>query len=126
MNDPDVGENTLRPEDLHGVTAELTRQATRLRQEIAAADEEESLLRGDCDLDAADAGTKTVSVEQLRTRTREARTLLQQTDAALSRLREGTFGVCTDCGRSLGRARALAMPHTALCIDCRRRSEAGG
>jgi DnaK suppressor protein len=111
------------PGDLAEVASELTRQADRLRAEIAAAAETDALLRADCDLDAADAGAKIVSLQQLRTRTGGARALLKQILVALDRLREGTFGTGTACGLPIGRERAMALPHTELCVACRQQRD---
>lgn len=44
--------------------------------------------------------------------------LLDQVDAALDRLREGTFGICQNCGRQVSPRRLAALPWTALCIEC--------
>ena len=38
--------------------------------------------------------------------------------AALVRLDDGTYGECVSCGAKIGPARLLAIPHTAICIDC--------
>ena len=38
--------------------------------------------------------------------------------AALARLEDGTYGECVSCGKAIAPARLLAIPHTAVCIDC--------
>ncbi|MFC4495367.1 TraR/DksA family transcriptional regulator [Streptomyces ovatisporus] len=114
----------LAPGEREAVATELLAESERLRLEIDAAEEAEAQLRADCALDAADAGAENVSREQLRDRSAEAQVRLDRTVAALGRLREGTFGLCTDCSRPLGRERLLAVPTAALCLACRRRREA--
>lgn len=52
-----------------------------------------------------------------------AETVLVAIDAALARIEDGTFGVCTACGNTIGEERLEARPHTALCIDCKRLAE---
>jgi DnaK suppressor protein len=120
------GGDRLAPAERETLAAELLEQSERLRLEVEAAEEAEELLRADCDLDAADAGTKNAAQEQLRSRSAEAIVLLDRTVSALDRLREGTFGICTDCSRPVGKERLLAVPTAELCIDCRRRRETGG
>ncbi len=39
-------------------------------------------------------------------------------DAALDRMRRGTFGVCTACGKSIEHARIRAVPAADRCIAC--------
>jgi DnaK suppressor protein len=48
---------------------------------------------------------------------------LQDIDAALRRLDEGSYGVCTDCGGPVGLERLRAEPQAARCIGCQRRHE---
>ena len=44
--------------------------------------------------------------------------LLKSIDAALRRIEEGTYGICTNCGKPIGEERLEALPWTDLCIDC--------
>ncbi len=44
-------------------------------------------------------------------------------DKALARIDDGTFGLCSSCGNSIGRARLDARPSAELCIDCARLAE---
>lgn len=44
--------------------------------------------------------------------------LLQSIDDALQRIEDGTYGVCSNCGKPIGEERLEALPWTDLCIDC--------
>src|SRR5450432_954317 len=46
------------------------------------------------------------------------RNVLMLIDEAFARIKEGTFGVCTNCGNTIGEKRLTAVPWTAFCIDC--------
>ena len=48
------------------------------------------------------------------------RTAVAAVDAALARLKAGTYGACTACGRAITPERLEALPSAALCIDCQR------
>ena len=48
---------------------------------------------------------------------------LQDIDAALRRMEDGSYGVCTDCGAEVGLERLRAEPQAARCIECQRRHE---
>jgi len=50
---------------------------------------------------------------------------LIELEAALKRLNEGTYGVCTVCGGPIMEARLDAMPETAHCMTCQVDAEAG-
>lgn len=43
---------------------------------------------------------------------------LIEIDEAQERLRNGTYGECTDCGEPIALARLQATPWVARCIDC--------
>lgn len=58
----------------------------------------------------------------LRIRDRE-RKLIKKINAALSRIEDGTFGICDECGEEIGVARLKARPVTKLCINCKSKQE---
>ncbi len=50
-------------------------------------------------------------------RTHTERHLLD-VDAALYRLRDGSYGTCERCGQPIGDARLEALPATRVCVTC--------
>ena len=48
--------------------------------------------------------------------------VLSSIDAALQRIDEGTYGVCTNCGKPIAKERLEALPWVNLCIDCARKA----
>lgn len=53
------------------------------------------------------------------------RRLLNDVNAALRRLQDGTYGLCAHCGHPIARARLEALPAAAFCRDCQAVAEAG-
>jgi len=49
--------------------------------------------------------------------------LLDQVERALARFEDGTYGLCTDCGRPIDPARLEALPYAQLCLDCQSKQE---
>jgi RNA polymerase-binding transcription factor DksA len=47
-----------------------------------------------------------------------ARHALDDLDAALARLRDGTYGRCTGCGGTIPAERLEAVPAAACCVGC--------
>lgn len=47
-----------------------------------------------------------------------AATELKRIDAALARIRSGSYGDCLECGAPIGSGRLLAQPAATLCLDC--------
>jgi RNA polymerase-binding transcription factor len=43
---------------------------------------------------------------------------IRQIDAALSRLDDGTYGICRRCGNPIAPERLEALPFVAYCINC--------
>ena len=43
---------------------------------------------------------------------------LDRIERALSKLDEGTYGICDACGEPISRGRLKAMPEGVLCLDC--------
>ncbi len=66
----------------------------------------------------ADLGTETWQrAQQVGLAVQFARKL-EDIDAALRQLREGTYGRCGRCGRPIARARLEARPEAGLCVTC--------
>lgn len=52
-----------------------------------------------------------------------AQQTLDDIEAALRKIEEGTYGVCEVCGEPIGAARLSAIPWAHLCIDDQRRRD---
>lgn len=50
---------------------------------------------------------------------------LEQVDAALRRIEDGSYGTCEACGKPIAAERLRAVPWAALCIDDQRKQEQG-
>ena len=46
-------------------------------------------------------------------------------EEAFARMRNESYGVCTNCGATIGEKRLLAVPWTPFCIDCQELQEKG-
>ena len=55
---------------------------------------------------------------------RHALNELTEVDAAFARLRDGSYGVCIDCGEPIAPARLSAYPTATRCIECQQMHEA--
>ena len=49
---------------------------------------------------------------------------IREIDEALERIRDGSFGLCDDCGEVISRARLEAIPYARQCLECRKKEEA--
>ena len=96
----------------------LRRNVTRTAEDGRRADEEATQ-------DIADRAASSYNKEFLFHQSNNERQLLQMVEAALSRIREGTFGQCISCGRDINPKRLEAVPWTRHCIECQEKLERG-
>ncbi|MCK7622107.1 TraR/DksA C4-type zinc finger protein [Streptomyces sp. RS10V-4] len=130
----DPGELAVRPGEDPWTSAEvdeargaLKGEVVRLRAEITAAEDAiAGLMRDSGDGagdDEADTGTKNITREHELALASNAREMLHQTERALGRLDAGTYGVCENCGKPIGKARMQAFPRATLCVECKQKQE---
>jgi RNA polymerase-binding transcription factor len=73
--------------------------------------------------DVADLCVTSLSKESLFQRSSERRNFLRLVEAALARIQQGAYGVCSCCGDDINPRRLEALPWTLLCLRCQRASE---
>jgi DnaK suppressor protein len=71
----------------------------------------------------ADTATETYDRELDYTLEENSEHVLAEIDAALTRIENGTYGTCTNCGKQIPEERLEALPWATLCIDCQRDQE---
>ena len=49
---------------------------------------------------------------------------LYNIEEALSRIEDGSYGKCQDCGKPIALPRLKRLPYTRLCIECKEKEEA--
>ncbi len=50
---------------------------------------------------------------------------LEKVNAALERMKEGTYGICTGCGNKINPERLEALPYATLCVECKAKEKKG-
>ena len=68
----------------------------------------------------ADTATETYDRELDYTLEENSQHVLAEIDAALKRIEDGTYGICTNRGEQIPLERLEARPYATLCIDCQR------
>jgi RNA polymerase-binding protein DksA len=74
----------------------------------------------------ADSATETYMRELDEGLEETAEHVLVEIDAALVRIENGTYGVCSACGGPIGEERLEAVPYATLCIEDKRALERTG
>jgi len=95
---------------------------------------EETLLHGSRDVNGdvstmpthmADLGTDNYNREFTVELLEGEREEIKAIDQALTRVDDGSFGTCKECGKRIRKVRLRALPHAPNCIDCQRQKESG-
>ncbi len=114
-------------QELEGVRAELGAESSRMGREMAALQTNiDDVLRdsgGGVGDDQADSGTKAFEREQEMTLLATVRESHFQTERALQRIGDGTYGICESCGHPIGKLRLQAFPRATLCVACKQKQE---
>ncbi|MCX5038391.1 MULTISPECIES: TraR/DksA family transcriptional regulator [Streptomyces] len=130
----DPGDLAVRPgeepwtlEEVEEARGELQSEADRLRTEIDTSERSlQGMMRDSGDGagdDEADTGSKNITREHELALAATAREVLTQTERALDRLDAGTYGLCENCGKPIGKARMQAFPRATLCVECKQKQE---
>jgi DnaK suppressor protein len=70
----------------------------------------------------ADAAAATAERTEVIGLVDSVKAMLDNVDAALVRVAEGTYGTCAECGKKIGRARLEFRPESIYCVDCKAKS----
>jgi RNA polymerase-binding transcription factor DksA len=121
------GEAPWSASELKSIRTEIAKDLARLRQELAHVEAEMDELiaesgegAGD---DQADSGTKTFEREHEMSLVINARDMVLQTERALDRIDNKTYGSCEECGNAIGKARLQVFPRATLCMICKQKEE---
>ena len=113
--------------ELAEVRAELEADVARVRAELdELATDFEGLLRNPGDGagdDQADVGNANFEREHEISLARKSAEVLRQSERALERMDDGTYGVCESCGGPIGKLRLQAVPRATLCMTCKKKQE---
>ena len=72
--------------------------------------------------DFAEQATQSENDDVLAALDDEAQHMVLQIDNALSRIKEGCYGICKDCGEAIPENRLQAAPFVTMCISCAEKS----
>ena len=121
------GEDAWTAEEVIGVREDLIAEIERMPRAVEASDAELEQLMGEgsdtSGKDPGDVGSTNFERDQELSMNANARTLLEQNEAALRRLEAGEFGTCENCGNPIGKARMEVFPKATMCVRCKQRAE---
>jgi RNA polymerase-binding transcription factor DksA len=76
---------------------------------------------GDVQFDEESGEGDTLAVERERdlALSAQASQAVEEIDLAIIKINEGTYGVCENCNGIIPKERLRALPHAALCVQCK-------
>ena len=101
---------------LEAERAELQVQLTTIEETSFANSQSDISGEVSFDEENADAGTFTFERERDLSIENNVRDLMGKIDRALVRMDDGTYGICSRCGKPIEKARLKALPYADLCI----------
>jgi RNA polymerase-binding protein DksA len=113
--------------ELGEVRGQLEADRERFRVEVSSVEQGiQDLLRAGGDgagNDQADVGSTSLERDAEMSLANNTRDMLIQTERALGRLDDRTYGVCESCGNPIGKRRLMVFPRATLCMTCKQREE---
>ncbi len=73
--------------------------------------------------DSVDEATTNITQNILNVISAKSRQTLLAIEAAIRRIKEGSFGSCISCGATISENRLESLPWATKCIDCKNKDE---
>jgi RNA polymerase-binding protein DksA len=112
---------------MDGAVTALQQEREKLVRQLAELGATESGdLTGDVEFSEgfADAAAATAERSEVLGIVDNLTKLLADVDQALSRVKDGTYGLCKSCGKEIGEARMEFRPTSRYCVDCKQQRSA--
>jgi len=101
----------------------LREQQRELLHTIEKAEKEMRTFTAPVPLDPIDLSYYTTSRESVLARASQNSSRLRLIQQALERINDGSFGICAECGGSIGLRGLQAIPWASHCIHCQEQAE---
>ena len=100
---------------IKSIRKDLLQKQSELTENAIRVDLLDPSAQGSDEVDIAQTHILNDMMERLSQRDKD---LLRKISRALTRIEEGTFGVCESCEESIGEKRIEAAPLATLCVGC--------
>jgi RNA polymerase-binding transcription factor DksA len=104
--------------------AEMERLLLNLRREIlesiAAEDDDfRGMINAMGIKDLGDVAADDIASKKMEALNQHAANRLKSVEAALTRLKNGRYGMCLQCGKAIPEERLRAIPYAVMCVSCK-------
>ena len=109
--------------DLQAHRDDVEKQFREISESTFAGNQTDMTGEAGFDEEYADAGSATFEREKDLSLVNNLRDLLDKIDKAMSKIDEGTYGLCDRCGKPIEKLRLKALPYANLCIKDKQAEE---
>ena len=110
-------------DDLEAHRADVERQLAEISENTFATDQTDLTGEMGFDEEYADAGSATYEREKDLSLVINLRDLQERIEKAITKVDEGTYGLCDRCGKPIEKARLKALPYANLCLKDKQAEE---
>jgi len=110
-------------DDLQAHRQDVEKQLAEISENTFAGDQTDMTGEAGFDEEYADAGTATYEREKDLSLVINLRDLLEKIEKAVTKIDEGTYGLCDRCGKPIEKARLKALPYATLCLKDKQAEE---
>ncbi len=111
-----MSENNAIRTDLIEMLEELEERLSKITEDVKHADKP-------LDQDFAEQATETENDQVLDALGNTTRIEIEEVKRAISRIDNGTYGICLNCGNTIKKERMHALPFSSQCIHCAAKAE---
>jgi DnaK suppressor protein len=110
-------------DDLQAHHKDVEKQLAEISESTFASDQTDMTGEAGFDEEYADAGSATYEREKDLSLVINLRDLLEKIEKAVTKIDEGTYGLCDRCGKPIEKARLKALPYANLCLKDKQAEE---
>lgn len=111
-------------QDYETIRQQLTARQITIQQRLQKITRDVQHVNEPLNADFAEQAVQRENDEVLDALDNSIRAELEQIQATLQRLDEGTYGVCESCGKPIPLKRLEALPHATRCVACAEKAQA--
>jgi RNA polymerase-binding protein DksA len=104
-------------ESLNGLKSEI------IANLIASSNDFKEIVEGMDPKDMADIASDDIDRKMIEALGSQELKRLKLIDSALTRIKQGKYGLCVKCGKRIPQNRLEAIPYALMCIDCKNAEE---
>ena len=114
----------MKKKDLQDLKTQLCEEKARLLRHLEQLSASQELPEVNVNSgDSADIASVEITQTNLQKIGKRETYLMKKIDLALSKIENGSYGVCENCGEEISIARLKVRPVAQLCIDCKQEQE---